>query len=190
MIKAWGFFVVFINKITKIGEIKSIIRCNEKGEFMRRLDRAVIDRNEMLKVMDECICARVGFYDDGEVYIVPLNFGYVATEETVTLYFHSAKRGRKIALIKKCDTVGFEMDTGYSLAQNDIACKFSNTFKSIIGTGVISFVTDADEKRFALRRIMKHVTNKDEWQFNDKAVELVRVFKIEVTKMTCKAKQN
>ena len=68
---------------------------------MRRKDREVTDFMQIENIISRCTCCRIGFYDDGEVYIVPLNFGYEAKGDTYILYFHAAKEGRKIDLIKK-----------------------------------------------------------------------------------------
>ena len=43
-------------------------------------------------------------------YLVPLNFGFERTEQGVTFYFHSAVAGRKVELLRRQPTVGFELD--------------------------------------------------------------------------------
>ena len=44
---------------------------------MRRKDREVTDEARIDEIISRCTCCRIGFNDSGEVYIVPLNFGYV-----------------------------------------------------------------------------------------------------------------
>ncbi|ONI37804.1 MFS transporter [Candidatus Epulonipiscium fishelsonii] len=153
---------------------------------MRRKDREVTNIEEIYKVIDECSCCRIGFYDEGEVYILPMNFGYSVCDNSTILYFHTAKEGRKIGLIEKSENVGFEMDTGNKLNVAEVACSCSTSFKSIIGSGAISFVNDKTEKEFALQKIMSQSTKKDGWKFDDKMLESVCIFKILVNKMTCK----
>ena len=58
---------------------------------MRRKDREVTDPKRIADVISRCSCFRIGFYDDGEVCIVPLNFGYEIKDDTYILYFHGAK---------------------------------------------------------------------------------------------------
>lgn len=153
---------------------------------MRRKDREITDMNQIYEIMDNCNCCRLGFYDEGEVYIVPLNFGYEKENETTVLYFHSAKEGRKIDLIGKVESVGFEMDTDYKLNEGEIACSYSAQFKSLIGTGTISLIEDKIEKEKALQAIMLHNTKKSNWKFNDSMINSVCVFKVLVHKLTCK----
>lgn len=155
---------------------------------MRRSDREVRDLESILNIIHNCSCCRLGFVDDAEVYIVPLNFGFERKEETLVFYFHSAKEGRKIDLIAKNPRVGFELDTPPEIyAQNgDIACNYSARYQSIIGTGVVSIVTDLEEKKRGLLLLMEHVTQKGDWAFDEKMIDSVAVFKLEVAKLSCK----
>ncbi len=153
---------------------------------MRRKDREVTDFMKIENIISRCTCCRIGFYDDGEVYIVPLNFGYEAKGDTYTFYFHGAQEGRKIDLIQNNPVVGFEMDTNYALNEADIACGYSARFQSVIGTGVVSIVSEINEKRRGLSLLMEHNTGKRNWDFNENMFNAVTVFKLEVTKMSCK----
>ena len=156
---------------------------------MRREDREVTDPKRIADVISRCSCCRIGFYDDGEVYIVPLNFGYEIKDDTYILYFHGAKEGRKIDLIQKNPHVGFEMDTDYALNEGDIACGYSARFQSIIGNGVVSIVSELEEKKRGLSLLMGHNTGKREWNFDEKMLNEVAVFKLVVSKMSCKEHQ-
>lgn len=43
---------------------------------MRRNDREINDFKDMINIMSECDCCRIGFTEsDGGTYIVPMNFG-------------------------------------------------------------------------------------------------------------------
>lgn len=153
---------------------------------MRRKDREVTDFMKVENIISRCTCCRIGFVDDGEVYIVPLNFGYEVKGDTYTFYFHGAKEGRKIDLIKKNPIVGFEMDTNYALKEADLACGYSARFQSIIGNGVVSIVSEISEKKLGISLLMAHNTGKRNWHFDEKMLNAVTVFKMEVTKMSCK----
>ena len=153
---------------------------------MRRKDREVTDCVKIENIINQCSCCRIGFYDDGEVYIVPLNFGYEIKDNIYTFYFHGAKEGRKIDLIKKNPTVGFEMDTNYALKEADLACGHSARFQSVIGNGVVSIVSEINEKKLGISLIMEHNTGKRDWNFDEKMVNAATVFKLKVTGMSCK----
>lgn len=153
---------------------------------MRRKDREVTDKGKIKEIIESCQCCRLGLVGDGQVYIVPLSFGCVEENGTYSFYFHSAKMGKKIDLIKKNPNVGFELDTDYALKTADAACRHSAYFKSIIGQGKIDIIEELEEKKKGLRAIMKQNTGKEEWEFTEKMLEAVCVLKLVVSEISGK----
>ncbi len=159
---------------------------------MRRNDREVTDKQTIIDIIESCQCCRIGFQDDSEVYIVPLNFGYEDNGQRLVFYFHGAKEGRKIDLIAKNPHVGFEMDTNHEVYiknNNGTACTYTARFQSVIGTGKVSMVCDSNEKKHGLLLLMKHTTQKGEWSFDEKMLDTVAVFKLEAEKLSCKVNE-
>ena len=140
---------------------------------MRRTDREITDAEKITQIIQTCHCCRLGFCDNGAVYIVPLNF-------------HSAKSGRKLDLIAGAPSVGFELDVNYALVEGEEACRHTARFQSVIGTGRVSFVEEAAQKEAALQALMLHNTGKDGWTFSGAMLDSVRVFKLEVETLSCK----
>ena len=155
---------------------------------MRRKDREVLDEVKIDEFIRNCDCCRIGFYDkeNDEVYIVPLNFGYSNVDNKRVFYFHGSKEGRKTELISKTKKVSFEMDSNHELIVGKMACNYSERYQSVMGTGLISFVEDKDEKIAALNEIMFQSTGKKDWDFPEPMLNGVVVFKIEVTSLSCK----
>lgn len=153
---------------------------------MRRKDREILDSEKINQIIESCHCCRLGFTDNGKVYIVPLNFGFTYENGHRTFYFHSAKEGRKINLIKATPSVGFELDTNYELHPGEIACDYSAGFQSVIGTGTVSIIENPVEKKKALQSLMYHNTRKEDWDFNDKMLNAVTVFQLKVEEISCK----
>ena len=153
---------------------------------MRRKDREVTESEKINEIISFCHCCRLGFCDAGEVYIVPMNFGYVEQDGRRTFYFHGAQEGRKVDLISKTHSAGFELDTNYELRTGEKACGYSARFLSVIGTGRIDFVEDRTEKESALQAIMLHNTGKAGWEFSEAMLNSVCVFKLEVRELSCK----
>ena len=84
---------------------------------MRRNDREITDLREILRLMDRCDVVNLAFADNGEPYVVPVNFGYVSDGETkVVLYFHGAREGRKASLAEKTGRAAFSMYASHTLA--------------------------------------------------------------------------
>lgn len=154
---------------------------------MRRKDREITDKNRITEFIAKEQILRVAFCDEGDIYIVPVNYGY-SVDEQYTFYFHGAKAGRKYELAKSRPNVGFEIDGNYTLLESEMACDFSATFQSVIGTGKLSLIEDNIEKVKGLNSIMKQTTSKDEWHYSDEMLETVAVFRLVVDKLSCKAK--
>lgn len=155
---------------------------------MRRNDREITDKAKIEHFISGEKILRVGFCDNGEVYIVPVNYGYTVDSGRYTFYFHGAKAGRKYELAKACPSVGFEIDGGYELIRAENACGHSAKYQSVIGNGTLSVINDVDEKRAAFSSIMKQATDRAEWEYDDAVLERTALFKIEVKTMSCKAK--
>lgn len=153
---------------------------------MRRKDREVTDPHKIREIIENCHCCRLGFNDNGKVYIVPLNFGFQEEGGTYTFYFHGAKAGRKVDLIRQNGYAAFEMDTNYMLNEADTACEYSARFQSVMGSGTVSFIEDAEKKKQALCAIMEHNTKKKEWDFPDKMLSATCVFMLEAEELSCK----
>ncbi len=156
---------------------------------MRRKDREVTD----ISIIDAFIAKekiiRIAFADEGDIYIVPVNYGYKRDGEESVFYFHGAKAGRKYELAKSSPDIGFEIDGGFSIVSGrEDACDYSAKFQSVIGTGKLSLIEDRDEKKYALDCFMKHQTGRSGWNFDEKELKTTAVFSIRVNKMTCKIK--
>lgn len=156
---------------------------------MRRKDREITAPEKIDAIIASCQCCRLGFCDQGKAYIVPLSFGYTKRGGKRVFYFHGAKEGRKIDLIRQTGCAGFEMDTHYKLNESEKACGYSARFRSVIGSGRVSIVETAEEKQEGLQVIMRHLTGEDHWTFDGKMLETVCVFKLEVEELSCKEHQ-
>ena len=75
---------------------------------MRRKDREITHIRTILDLVSECKVCRLAMTDGGVPYIVPLNYGYEYADGALTFYFHSAKEGRKLEILKKNPTVCLE----------------------------------------------------------------------------------
>lgn len=152
---------------------------------MRRKDREVTENSEIEEILNKCKVFRIGLVDDSGVYILPLNFGYVLDGNKLELYFHGAKAGKKVELLDRDATVGFEMDCEHKLVKGDDPCEYSYKYASIIGQGKATIVLDALEKAKTLNYLMKHQTG-NTFEFSRKTLESVSVYKIIADKFTAK----
>ena len=153
---------------------------------MRRKDREVTDEEKIKQIIKDCHCCRVGLYDGNSPYIVPFNFGYEEKENQKVFYFHGATVGKKITLIKNCNTVGFELDIFHGLRAASEACGYTCLYQSIVGSGTIHILDSVEEKLHGLQVIMEHYTGRKDWTIPPCAVDTVAVFRLNVKNLTCK----
>ncbi|QPB42460.1 pyridoxamine 5'-phosphate oxidase family protein [Rodentibacter haemolyticus] len=153
---------------------------------IRRRDRAITDYNQMLEIMAQCDVCRLGLRDGESVYIVPLNFGFQANDNQLTLYFHGFVKGKKIDLIQQNPSAVFEMDRKHNIVTANIACHYSFLYQSIMGKGEISIIDNEAEKITALQCLMENYTQKNDWQFEKHELQKIVVIKLIVTEWSCK----
>ena len=155
---------------------------------MRRAEREVTDRGQLLEIIGRCTCCRVAFSDPEGAYIVPLSFAFVPGQPD-RFYFHGAKEGRKASLIAKRPKVGFELDCASELVAGQSGCKYSCRYQSIVGTGVIGEVQDLEEKKQALSARMRQYEPSRSFAFTDEQAQAVAVYRLDVAAMTGKQRQ-
>lgn len=153
---------------------------------MRRKDRLVTDAEQIDRILSGCDVCRIAMVDGGAPYVVPMNFGYTFLDSTITLYFHCAGEGRKIDVLKVNPNVCVEMDCGHHLITAETACGYTMEFESIIGTGKAEFLKEPADKKYALNQIMKKFSDRTDFTYEDKMLELVTVFKITLEESTAK----
>lgn len=152
---------------------------------MRRKERELQELSDILAVIDECEVCRVAFFDDEFPYLIPFSFGVEEEEGKITLYFHCAPVGKKLDLIRKNNRVAFEMDCATELVLGKKACDCTTHFKSVCGTGVISFVEEA-AKREACTAIMEHYQPGENHEFSEKMLKGTTLLALQVLSISGK----
>lgn len=148
---------------------------------MRRKEKEIANKNEIEAIIYKSQVCRLGLADEGSPYIVPLCFGY----QNNTLYFHSAREGRKIELLRRNNQVCFEFDIDTQIKTGETACAWGMNYLSVIGYGTASFVDDPADKRKALDIIMSQYAD-GAFTYSDKTLKKTRVIKVEISSMTGK----
>ena len=154
---------------------------------MRRKEREIVDITEKLALIGNCTVCRLGLCRDEQPYIVPLNYGYAFENDILTLYFHGAREGKKIDMIKRNNRACFEIDCEHELLEAETACAYSFAFASVTGFGRIEFIEDIEEKIRALNIFMARQTGKAmEHSYPKAMLNAVCVYKLVVEEFTGK----
>ncbi len=126
---------------------------------MRRKEREVTDRAEMEGIISRCqVCHLALTSPDGRPYAVALNFGY-APGAPPALYFHCATQGRKLDLLRQNPRCAFVIDRPLGLVTGRSACDWGMKYESVMGSGRLEIVTDPEQRRFGLDRVMAQYGN-------------------------------
>ena len=148
-------------------------------------EREVTDINEIKEILDKSMIVHVGMVDDGEPYVVPMNYGYTLEDGELCIYLHGATVGRKIDIINKNPKVFFEMECDVTPFEGKVACQYGTTYASVMGKGTAVVLDDVNDKIDGLSKFMKTQTGKD-FTFDEKMVSIVNVIKITATRFTAK----
>jgi len=152
---------------------------------MRRKDREITEISEIMEIIKKCDVCNLALFDEKYPYVVPLNFGAANIDNKVTLYFHGAKVGKKIDLLKKNNMVAFEMDCSHKLLLAETACDSTMEFESVCGNGVIEILED-NQKIAALTILMNQYEVKEKHEFNENHLNAIEVLKLTVNEITGK----
>ena len=160
---------------------------------MTRREREVTDINDILQIINETKILHLGLSDEGWPYVVPMNYGYDVREEDgtlhVCLYLHGAKEGRKAAAFAADPRVAVEMDYNHEVITGDYTCAYSYAYRSIMGNGTITEVTDPEVKKKGLEKIMAHIAPEAKIAFLPEMVERVAVWRIDIDTFTGKERR-
>lgn len=151
---------------------------------MRRKEQEITDKTEIESIIRKAQVCYVSMCDNSIPYVVPLCFGYREN----TLYFHSAREGKKIDIMKNNPTVSFVIDIAGTLIKSDKACKWGLTYKSVMGTGRVSFIEEDTERSKALDCIMTQYSE-GSWEYEESSLKRTAVYKIDIEQMTGKVSE-
>ena len=153
---------------------------------MRRNDRAQ-DRDFALSLIDRCTHGVLAVSTGESVpYCLPLSLVRVGDD----LYFHCAREGRKIDLLRRFPQVCVTF-VGDDRPAFVPPAMYTTYFQSVIVTGTASEVTGTQEKTAALRALCQKITPDHMEGFEtaiEKSLAVTAVWKVRMEEITGKAK--
>jgi nitroimidazol reductase NimA-like FMN-containing flavoprotein (pyridoxamine 5'-phosphate oxidase superfamily) len=149
---------------------------------LRRSDKEVTDRRHIDGIIRNSHVCHVAFALDDQPYVIPLSFGY----DGEALYFHTARRGKKIDCISANPRVCFACERNVRLVANaNDPCDWSFSYESVVGYGTISELTSREHKAYALNQIVLQCSGR-EWDFASTNLDSVRVWRLTIESVTGK----
>ena len=150
---------------------------------MRKSEREIADVHEKFAALLRCGYMTLAVEGEGAPYCVPLNFGAELIGESLVLYFHCAKEGKKPDLLRKNLRVGFSAANMLRVFNKGVApCGYTTDYESVCGTGRAEILEDEPARLHALQVLMKHYSSEDfpAASFSAKALSLTCVVKVSV----------
>lgn len=148
---------------------------------MRRKEKEITNKEAIIEILVNSNICRLAIFDDEYPYVVPMNYGY----RDNSLYFHCAPEGRKLDLIGKNNKVGFEVEAQHEILKDEVSCKWTTKYRSVIGRGKIVILTETAEKIDGLNIIMEHHGKMDN-SYNERVLQKLIVLRLDIEDLTAK----
>ena len=145
---------------------------------IRRKDKAITNPEEMKKILRTAKYVTVAMCLDDEPYLVTLSHGY--DEEMNCIYFHCAKEGKKVEILKANNLVWGQalVDGGYVQGACD------HLYATTHFRGKVTFIEDINEKKHALHVMIESLDDNPkkiiEKQLSPKSIQKVTIGRIDI----------
>ncbi len=158
-----------------------------RTRVVREADRAVYDREEAYRILDEGFLCHVGFVADGQPFVIPTSYG----RKDANLYIHGSAASRMLRNLKEglpvCVTV--TLLEGLVLARSIF--NHSMNYRSVVILGKATLVDDPTEKLKALRTLSEHILPgrwDDSRQPNERELKATSVLRLPIEEFSAKVR--
>lgn len=124
-----------------------------QNRILRRSDRAHYDEETIYRIVDEALFCHVGFFEDGQPFIIPTIHARVDN----ALIFHGSPANRMLKHIEKGGPVCITMTLVDGIVLGRSAFRHSMNFRSVVLFGRGRLVEDEQEKLDGFHAIVEHV---------------------------------
>jgi len=159
----------------------------ERTRIVREPQRAVYDRAEIYKILDEGLVCHVGFTVDSQTYVIPTMYARVGD----ALYFHGSAASRMLRTlangISVCITV--TLVDGLVLARS--VFNHSMDYRSVVALGTAILVDELSEKLKALHAFTEKILPgrwNDARQPNERELKATSILKLPLTEISAKVR--
>jgi uncharacterized protein len=159
-----------------------------RTRVVREPERAVYDRNEAYKILDEGFICHVGFAVEGQPFVIPTSYGRKGDD----LYIHGSAASRMLRNLDQgipvCVTV--TLLDGLVLARSIF--NHSMNYRSVVVLGTARLVSDPAEKLAALHALSDHILP-GRWeeirQPSDKELRATSALRLPIEELSAKVRQ-
>ncbi len=152
---------------------------------MRRKEKEIKDKEAIEEILKKADVCRMALSYKDKPYIVPVNFVY----KDSAIFIHSAKKGKKLDVIRKNNKVCFEVDIESEIVLSSNPCNCTTKYQSVIGYGKAFILDKKEEIKLALDILVgKYYEDKSnkEFEYKKGCIENTNIIKIEVESISGK----
>ncbi|EPJ5863585.1 MULTISPECIES: pyridoxamine 5'-phosphate oxidase family protein [Raoultella] len=160
----------------------SLMPGHPHGE-MRRDEREITDPAEIDAILSRERVMYIALSCDDVPFLLPVFYVWNGT----SLYFHSARAGSKIEIMKKNRAICFAISQYGGVVEDELACNYEARHRTVIGLGQVHFVDDDAEKIAMLQQLMAGFSDKS-FTFPVANLTATQVIRIDISSM--KGKQH
>lgn len=150
---------------------------------MRRDEREITDPAGIDAILTQERVMYIALSCDDMPFVLPVFYVWNGT----ALYFHSARAGSKIEIMKKNPAICFAISHYGGVVEDELACNYEARHRTVIGTGQVQFVQDDAEKIAMLHQLMARFSHKS-FTFPAANLKATQVIRIDIASM--KGKQH
>lgn len=152
---------------------------------MSNPERIISTAEKIIPLIQRQQICRIALNDERSPYIVPVNFGYTYEDERWTFFFHGARTGKKMRLLRKDSHISLEIDGDHGLIPAPEACDFSFAYSSIIASGRATILHDREEMIRGLDAIMRQSAPGQSFDYREDMMKAVCVVRLDCQTLTC-----
>jgi hypothetical protein len=160
----------------------------QRTRLVREADRAVYDREEAYRILDEGFLCHAGFAVDGQPFVIPTSYG----RKDDCLFIHGSAASRMLRQMKEgvpvCITV--TLLDGLVLARSIF--NHSMNYRSVVILGKATLVDEPAEKLEALRLLSEHIIPgrwADSRQPNERELKATSVLRVPIEEFSAKVRK-
>ena len=142
---------------------------------MRRKEKQIVDIEALHSVINYASVCRIGLVKGDRPYVIPLSFGF----DGRNIYFHSARGGEKVEILKANNHVCVEFEQDVKIIEDEKPCNWSARYLSVVVHGTAELVDEPVEKKYGLGQIVEHYgVAGGQYSFTDEEIKPVLVYKV------------
>jgi nitroimidazol reductase NimA-like FMN-containing flavoprotein (pyridoxamine 5'-phosphate oxidase superfamily) len=155
------------------------LKITNRTKIKRLPKRGAYDIDTICKILDDTFICQVGFKINGQVYIIPTNFG----RKDNRIYIHGSNKSRMLKSFESGEDICISISIidGIVLARS--AFHHSVNYRSVVIFARPEEITNEEEKNEALKIILEHIMPgrwEDVRKPNKKELEATSVFSFKI----------